>query len=308
VFWSRGALVSDPASSSVLRVGKHVGEDAVKTRAAETVGYFVVEAGSGSANGLAFTAGVGTKTVQGMDNTPPFQYPLSGLSAASVAVASMAGQLGADGGWAVLYGSDAVTSARLKLAVDEDLKRDSERAHTTESMSYLVFQDTALRLEDAADSRVRNGAAAELTLDAAERLLQRALALWDVADDTLSLRDGSGKLQLQIRDLPSDEIARATVDGLWLDADAAGVGWFVDATPEENEEFLRDIDGTWFAHRGGLAADQVDLLSVLAHELGHLRGLGHEHGDAHQVMSPTLPLGVRRLPPSTPVHQAAVDH
>ncbi len=308
VFWSRGALVSDPASSSVLRVGKHVGEDAVKTRAAETVGYFVVEAGSGTADGLAFSAGVGTKTVQGMDNTPPFQYPLSGLSAASVAVASMAGQLGADGGWAVLYGSDAVTSARLKLAVDEDLKRDSERAHTTESMSYLVFQDTALRLEDAADSRVRNGAAAELTLDAAERLLQRALALWDVDDDTLSLRDGSGKLQLQIRDLPSDEIARATVDGLWLDADAAGVGWFVDATPEENEEFLRDIDGTWFAHRGGLAADQVDLLSVLAHELGHLRGLGHEHGDAHQVMSPTLPLGVRRLPPSTPVHQAAVDH
>ena len=145
VFWSRGASVSDAASSSVLRVGKHVGEDAVKTRAAETVGYFVVEAGLGSADGLAFTAGVGTKTVQGMDNTPPFQYTLSGLSAASVAVASMAGQMGADGGWAVLYGSDAVSATRLKLAVDEDLKRDSERAHTTESMSYLVFQDTALR-------------------------------------------------------------------------------------------------------------------------------------------------------------------
>jgi len=40
---------------------------------------------------------------------------------------------------------------------------------------------------------------------------------------------------------------------------------------------------------------------VLAHELGHLRGLGHYHGDARAVMSATLPHGVRRLP------QAAVD-
>ena len=47
VFWSRGAAASDPASSTVLRVGKHVGEDAVKTRAAETVGYLVIEAGAG---------------------------------------------------------------------------------------------------------------------------------------------------------------------------------------------------------------------------------------------------------------------
>ena len=68
------------------------------------------------------------------------------------------------------------------------------------------------------------------------------------------------------------------------------------------------IDGDVVRALRRAAAGQVDLLTVLAHELGHLRGLGHEHGDAHQVMSPTLPLGVRRLPPSTPVYQAAVDH
>ena len=102
------------------------------------------------------------------------------LSAASVAVASMAGQVGADGGWAVLYGTDAVTATRLQLAVDEDSKLDAERAHTTESMSYLVFQDTALQLDGtAAPQRTR----AELTLDAVQQLVQRAIALWDADDD-----------------------------------------------------------------------------------------------------------------------------
>lgn len=65
-------------------------------------GYLVVEAGSGNADGAAFVAGLGTRIIRGTENTPPFQYAVAGLSAASVAVSSMAGQAGADGGWAVL--------------------------------------------------------------------------------------------------------------------------------------------------------------------------------------------------------------
>ena len=104
VFWSRGALATDPASSSVLRVGKHVGEDRRKTRVGRNRGLPGGRSRVGQRRGAAFVAGLGTRTIQGMENTPPFQYTVSGLSAASVAVASMAGQMGADGGWAVLYG------------------------------------------------------------------------------------------------------------------------------------------------------------------------------------------------------------
>jgi hypothetical protein len=46
---------------------------------------------------------------------------------------------GSDGGWPVLYGSDPVNSSQLKLAFDEDQIADSERAHTTEQVAYVVF-------------------------------------------------------------------------------------------------------------------------------------------------------------------------
>ena len=293
VFWSRGAAAADPASGSVLRVGKHVGEDAYRSRAAETVGYFVIEAGLSSVDGVTFTAAVGSRTVQGMGNAPAYSYTLGGLTAASVAVASMAGQLGADGGWAVLYGSGAVSASRLQLAVDEDQKRDTERAHTTESIGYLVFQDTALSLSRATE---RRGELVELRLDQVHQLVQRAIALWDTADEDSLLSDDFANLELSIADLPGDELGRATLDGLTFDVDAASQGWFVDPTPLEDEEFVRGLVGVYLALEDSDAADHVDLLSVLAHELGHLRGIAHDQADGRSVMASSIGTGVRRVP------------
>ena len=82
VFWARGSSVTDPPSSTVLQVGKHVGEDPTKTRADETIGYVVLEAGTGSIGVSSYVAGVGSDTVQGIDDLPPFGYSLSGLATA----------------------------------------------------------------------------------------------------------------------------------------------------------------------------------------------------------------------------------
>jgi YD repeat-containing protein len=74
---------------------------------------------------------------------------------------------------------------------------------------------------------------------------------------------------------------------VFLDRDAAGVGWFIDSTPSTDEEFVL---GTADSRVTG-----IDLLTVLTHELGHILGLDHnEHpGD---VMGEFLSAGVRRLP------------
>jgi hypothetical protein len=85
-------------------------------------------------------AALGADTVRGMQNRPPFTYSFSGLSSASAAIVSQAGMDAGDGGWPVLYGPSAVSATRLRLAIDEDWYMYSERNHTTEQVSYIVFE------------------------------------------------------------------------------------------------------------------------------------------------------------------------
>ena len=139
VFWSRGTAISNPPSSTTLYVGRHTGEDP-GGRAPETLVYLVFESGTGTLEGRKYVAALGADTVRGMQNKPPFNYSLSGLASASAAIVSQAGMDGADGGWAVLYGPNAVSATRLRLAIDEDWYLYSERNHTTEQVSYIVFE------------------------------------------------------------------------------------------------------------------------------------------------------------------------
>ena len=70
-----------------------------------------------------------------------------------------------------------------------------------------------------------------------------------------------------------------------LDTNAAGWGWFVDATPHNDSEFVTP------GNQG--EQHRIDLLTVLEHELGHL--LGSEHTDSG-VMEESLTVGTRRTP------------
>ena len=139
VFWSRGSSQSNPPSNSTLRVGKTVCEDPDLTRADETIGYIVVESGSGTLDGTPYATALGADLVLGIDDAPPYAYALSGLSSASVAIATQAGMDGFNGGWAVLYGPTPVTATSLQLVVDEDELQDAERFHTSEQVSFIVF-------------------------------------------------------------------------------------------------------------------------------------------------------------------------
>lgn len=138
VFWNQGALRTSPPSASALRTGKTVCEDTNIKRASETLGIIVIEAAHSTLGGVEFEAALGADIVGGVDNAPPYDYTFSSSfsNAPSVALATMAGVDGGNGGWAVVYGK---TATSLSLFIDEDTIGDAERSHTTEQVAYLVF-------------------------------------------------------------------------------------------------------------------------------------------------------------------------
>ncbi len=140
VFWARGEHRSQAPSATTLFIGKHVGEQRQKTRANETIGYIVIEAGQGVLAGSSYRAGLGGNTVGGVANNSPYTYAVAGLTSATTALLSSAAMHGLDGGWPILYGFNPVTSARLKLAIEEDQFRDIERKHVVEKAAFIVLQ------------------------------------------------------------------------------------------------------------------------------------------------------------------------
>jgi hypothetical protein len=141
VFWSCGPL-DGPITATDFQVGRHVGEDPNPARADETIGYVVIESGSGTINGVAYEAAIGPRSVFGLDNSAtPYVYPLSGnLTAASGCVLSQSGMKGQDGSWAVLFGPDPISTTELRMFVVEDTLGDPEQGHVDEHVAYIVFE------------------------------------------------------------------------------------------------------------------------------------------------------------------------
>ena len=97
-------------------------------------------------------------------------------------------------------------------------------------------------------------------------------------------------------DLSGSALGQTNANGITLDTNASGYGWFIDTTPSQNEEFLPTSNpNEWVAKAGSAAAGKMDMLSVLLHEYGHALGINHS-ADPNDFMGTTLTAGVRRLP------------
>ena len=129
-----------------------------------------------------------------------------------------------------------------------------------------------------------------------------AIALWKSAGASEAQLAALHAVSFKVDDLSGNTIGdQGPGATITIDKDAAGHGWFVDATPKDNSEFTHAQNATstdLWTDPSNAAAGHLDLLTTVAHEMGHVLGLPDltAPADAHDLMYIDLVDGERRLP------------
>ncbi|HEX8240755.1 MAG TPA: Ig-like domain-containing protein [Allosphingosinicella sp.] len=129
-------------------------------------------------------------------------------------------------------------------------------------------------------------------------MVAAAIDRWAAAGASAEQVAAMRSVKVSISEMMGLQIGGASSGLIQIDNDAAGYGWFVDATPGDDSEYAGS--GTRLTADSGPAANRVDLLTVLMHELGHQIGLDDDYSSAGGVdaMYGYMDVGERRLPAS----------
>jgi len=116
------------------------GAEAADTHEAEDVGYIVIQEDHDMLNGIKWEAKQTADKIQGLLNSPPYNTSFEQTlpEPPNIALAFQQEMDGSDGSWAIVY---STSTRQLGLACDEDQVKDTDRSHTTEICSFIVFEN-----------------------------------------------------------------------------------------------------------------------------------------------------------------------
>jgi RTX calcium-binding nonapeptide repeat (4 copies) len=212
---------------------------------------------------------------------------------------------GADQTLSAVYGSSPARNGEpfgeLGMVVQQDAEygdqngapRDAQagnskgKADVNRSAGVLPIYQTASTVMNASPTLLGE---AELAA-----MAEQVKALWrsvpGITDAMLARLDA---INVAVGNLEGTELGMVLGDTLLIDADAAGFGWFVDATPGESSEFTVEVERDVFtAAPGSDAYGHYDLFTVLAHELGHVLGFDHKDAARFPVLRAELDPSMR---------------
>jgi hypothetical protein len=134
----------------------------------------------------------------------------------------------------------------------------------------------------------------DLTQNALQPIVQAAIARWGAAGASPQILRTMQSTPVVVTDLPGSYLGQFSCGTIYIDQNAAGYGWFVDSTPNQDQEFAAQQGKAQWQAVDPQAVDRADLLTVVEHELGHTAGLADLDASATSLMSGQLPTGVRR--------------
>ena len=151
-----------------------------------------------------------------------------------------------------------------------------------------------------------------LTQLALDTVVAAAISQWAAAGASASQLAAMHATTFSVEDLAGKTIGDESTGHIAIDVDAAGHGWFVDPTPNDNSEFTHAANAAGtdlYTDATNAAAGHLDLLTTVSHELGHVIGLDDttNPGDAHDLMFINLVDGERRLPDGADLAQVNAD-
>ena len=142
------------------------------------------------------------------------------------------------------------------------------------------------------------GGAVQLTRDELAPIVTEAVKEWAAAGLPAADVARLEGVTATIAALPAGYLGGASLGGntIYLSADAAGYGWFIDAAPAT-------------VALSAPPAGREDLLTVVMHELGHVLGLNDVDPATFpdDLMAETLATGVRRLPSAQDVTEVVAE-
>ncbi|MGH7170588.1 MAG: choice-of-anchor Q domain-containing protein [Gemmataceae bacterium] len=193
-----------------------------------------------------------------------------------------------------INGDGSVNTADLMLVVKS--KNDTAGTEPTSFPQFQLFAGPP-----------GPGQAAPITEAEVQALVPQAIAAWQAAGLNAADVQLMTQAQVQVAALAGNILGLEQGGEIWINDTAAGYGWYVGSNALSSQVFaLAGPGGEQLAAAGSAAANEVDLLTVLEHELGHDDGLP-DNALPGDLMNTTLGLGIQRAPTTADVAQNAAN-